>query len=504
LLKDPTDAQLIATGFNRNHVTTNEGGSIKEEVYVRNVVDRVVTFGTVFMGMTFDCSRCHDHKYDPFTMDDFYSLFAYFNSLDGTAMDKNIKDPPPILRKVLPEQQEELDRSRTELASWKQKLKDRVARFDYAEPKSDEALQPQETVWVEDALPEGAKPSGPWQFVTAPSPVFSGEKASTQTAKGRDQHFFTEAKPLTIKEGDRLVAYVFLDPDDPPKEIMLQWNDGSWEHRAFWGEDRIDWGKKGTASRRRIGDLPKLGEWVRLEVPASDVGLKRGAKVNGWAFTQFDGTVFWDKAGVVGKHGYTSLAKWLEDQRAKPEKGLPKEVAKAIRVEPAKRTAAQDKLLREYFIEHVYVVARKEFKTIHDQIQKLQSRIESIQKKAPTTLIFREKKKPRQAYYLHRGEYDQKRHKVSRRPPKSLPPLPEGAPNNRLGLARWLVSPDHPLTSRVAVNRFWAQVFGTGIVKTAEDFGVQGERPSHPKLLDWLAVDFRESGWDVKHLMKQL
>lgn len=503
LLPNPTVDQLIATGFNRSHVTTNEGGSIVEEVYVRNVVDRVVTFGTVFMGMTFDCSRCHDHKYDPFTMKDFYSLFAYFNSLDGSPMDKNIKDPPPVIRVMQPDQQRELEQVRKELKELRAKLRRSLAAYQYEEPRAAAEPKPVEVVWIEDALPPGANAQGGWQFVTAPQPVFSGEKASTRTATGLSQHFFDKAsEPLVIEEGDILFAYVYLDPDNPPQEIMLQWNDGSWEHRAYWGKNLIGWGGNGTASRYRMGDLPEAGTWVRLEIAAEVVGLKPGSKVNGWAFTQFDGTVFWDRAGVERQSGYRSFTRWLKDQRKRKGKGLPKPIENAVQAEPEKLKPDQEKKLREYFIEFVLADSRPLFDPLHTRLKELEARADAIEKAAPTTLIFREKSPPKPSFVLNRGEYDQPREEVTRRTPLSLPPMPKDAPNNRLGLAQWLVAPEHPLTSRVAVNFYWQQLFGTGLVKTSEDFGVQGERPSHPELLDWLAVEFRESGWDVKRLIK--
>ena len=505
LLPNPTIDQLIATGFNRCHVTTNEGGSIVEEVYVRNVVDRVVTFGTVFMGMTFDCSRCHDHKYDPFTMKDFYSLFAYFNSLDGSPMDKNIKDPPPVIRVFQPDQKRELEAIDRELKELKTKIREAVAGYTYEEPRADAPPKRVEVVWIEDTLPLGAKPQGGWQFVSAPQPVFSGEKASTRTASGLSQHFFVDAKdPIVIQEGDILFAHVFLDPDNPPQEIMLQWNDGSWSHRAYWGKNLIAWGKDGSAERYRMGDLPEKGTWVRLEVAAEVVGLKPGSKVNGWAFTQFDGTVYWDRAGVERKSGYRSFASWLEQQRKQQGKGLPAPLQKLVQTKPDQLKPDQERKLREHFIEFVLVDSRPLFDPLHQRRKQLEERRQAIEKAAPTTLIFREKSPPKPAFVLNRGEYDQPREPVTRRTPLALPPMPKGAPNNRLGLAQWLVAPEHPLTSRVAVNSFWQQLFGTGLVKTAEDFGVQGERPSHPELLDWLAVDFRESGWDVKRLIKMM
>ena len=510
LLPEATLDQQIATGFNRCHVTTNEGGSITEEVYVRNVVDRVVTNGTVFLGMTFECTRCHDHKYDPFTMNDFYSMFAFFNSIDGSPMDGNRKDPGPVVKVLTDEQKQEIAALRKRTEQTQEEIEKQLAAFNYVEP--DEPTErkltgPTEIVWVEDAVPAGAKAEGGWQFVD--KPVYSGKKASTRTASGLSQHFFTGAKdPLRIAEGDVLFAYVYLDAKNPPKEVMMQWNDGSWEHRAYWGENAIDWGKEGTASRQHMGDLPKAGEWARLEVSAAQIGLKAGAQINGWAFTQFDGTVYWDKAGTVTtadqKPVYDSLLVWQQDQRAAKGASLPTEMKAIVDLDDAKQNDEQRKKLQDYFVERVYSKSREIFDPLHKQIEDTNKQIGQIEASAATTLVFRERRDPKPSYHLHRGEYDQRRDEVPRATPKVLPPMPKEAPMNRLGFAQWLLDPSHPLTARVTVNRFWQQMFGVGIVKTTEDFGSQGEPPSHPELLDWLAVEFRESGWDVKALMKRI
>ncbi|MBC7338101.1 MAG: hypothetical protein H5U01_17760, partial [Clostridia bacterium] len=146
--------------------------------------------------------------------------------------------------------------------------------------------------------------------------AFSGKKIMRRTAEGLAQHYFTKAaQPLVVADGDKLFVHVYLDPKNPPREIMLQWNDGTWEHRAFWGEDLIEWGQSGSPSRKRIGDLPTAGQWVRLEVPAKDVGLDAGKQINGWAFTQFGGTVYWDAAGIVTTaiqpgEKFRSLKRW--------------------------------------------------------------------------------------------------------------------------------------------------------------------------------------------------
>lgn len=512
LLPEPDEGQLIATGFNRCHVTTSEGGSIAEEVHIRNVVDRVVTTGTVFLGMTFDCTRCHDHKYDPFTQRDFYSLSAFFNSIDGNPLDGNKKDHAPVIKVLTADEKQRIADLRQKASETQDEIRRQLSEYVYSEPPEPaepRLPEPVEFVWIEDSVPEGGRAQGGWEFVTKPKPVFSGEKSSTRTAAGLSQHFFDGAKnPLKVSEGDVFFCYVYLDEKNPPKEIMLQFNDGSWDHRAYWGENRIDWGKNDSPSRFNKGKLPEKGKWVRLEVPAAEVGLKPGALINGWAFTQFDGTVYWDKAGIVSKADqtriYDSLLVWERDQKAAKATSLPKDIQSIVLQDADKRTEQQQKQLLDYFVEHVCAASRSIFDPLHQTVAQVNKQVSDIESAAATTLVYREKKEPKPAYILNRGEYDQRKDEVARAVPGILPPLPDGVPANRLGLARWLVDRQHPLTARVTVNRLWQQLFGIGLVRTAEDFGSQGEPASHPKLLDWLAVQFQDDGWDVHRTIKRI
>jgi hypothetical protein len=512
LLPEATPDQKIASGFNRCNVTTSEGGSIDEEVLVRYNVDRVETTSTIFMGLTLGCAVCHDHKYDPFTQREFYQLYAFFNNIAENAMDGNGNGPPPVMKVPTPQQSTDLAALDQQIATLKQRIGDELAKIEYTEPPVVEGanpLEPKEYVWIEDDLPAGAKPQGNWEFVAkADKPVFSGEKASTRTAEGLSQHFFTEASPgLRVGEGDRLFAYVFLDPARPPKEIMMQWNDGTWEHRATWGDDVIPWGSANSPSRFGMGPLPECGQWVRLEVEAAKVGLKPGSVLNGWAFTQHDGTVYWDKAGIMTRtpqagESFESLAVWESYERAQSKSTLPGPVQEAIKAEPDKRTDAQKKVLRNYFVENVYGQTKPIFEPLHREVAEVEKKRKELDGSIPITMVSGELAQKRDAFMLVRGQYDKKADKVAPGVPAALPPLPQDAPATRLGLARWLVAPEHPLTSRVTVNRFWQQFFGTGIVKTAEDFGAQGQWPTHPELLDWLATEFRESGWNVKHILR--
>ena len=514
LLPEPTLEQRVATGFNRCNVTTSEGGSIDEEVRVRYAVDRVETTGTVWLGLTVGCAVCHDHKFDPVTQKEFYGLFAYFNSTTDKPMDGNAMLPPPSVRVSTPEYAPKKSALERELADLQNRVAELLAGTEYVDPVSEAvpaSTEPADLVWIDDTLPAGAKPEGdtPWQFVAAPErPVHAGTKSALRKAAGRSQHYFTGANPpLRVGEGDKLFVHVYLDPADPPREIMLQWNDGSWEHRAYWGEDAIDWGQAGTAGRRPIGPLPEAGKWVRLEVDAAPVGLAAGAAVNGWAFTQFDGTVYWDTAGIVtstpqGGRQFQSQRAWELVERGTPKSNVPEPVRKAIAVEAKDRTPEQAKLVRDYYLEFVHADSRAVFDPLHAERDGIGKRIAELEKSQPSTLVMQEMPAPRDAFVLHRGEYDKPGEKVARGVPAVLPPLPADAPANRLGLARWLVDPAQPLTARVTVNRFWQRYFGTGLVKTSNDFGSQGEWPSHPELLDWLAVEFVESGWDVKAMQR--
>jgi hypothetical protein len=515
LLPGPTTDQLVATGFNRCNVTTGEGGSIEEEVYVRNVLDRVETAGTVFMGLTIGCARCHDHKFDPVTQKDFYRLFAFFNSIDGNPLDGNVARHPPVVPVPSPEQAAAMEGLRRKVASIRAAIAGELAKISYdeaADPDPSEYVRRADYVWFDDDLPPGAKATaGEFPFAATPDhPVLSGGRSVVQAYDALGQHVFEGATSrLRVGEGDTLFAHVFLDPTRPPKEVMLQWHADGWKHRAYWGENVIDWGKDGTPERLHAGPLPATGKWVRLEVEAARLGLSPGTTIDGLAFTQHGGTAYWDRAGIetwTPQEGqvYDSLALWVRSQRALGAKSLPKEIQDVVKLDRGKRGEAQKKLLRDYFVEHAYSKARPTFDPLRRQLAEAEKERDQLDKQIPASLVFRERKEPKPAFVLKRGEYDQKGEKVERELPAFLPPLPEGAPRDRLGLARWLVAPGHPLTARVAANRFWQQCFGTGIVKTAEDFGAQGEPPSHPELLDWLAVRFREDGWDVKAFMKRL
>jgi Protein of unknown function (DUF1553)/Protein of unknown function (DUF1549)/Planctomycete cytochrome C len=521
LLPNPTQDQLVATGFNRCNVTTGEGGSINEEWIYRYAVERTETMASVWMGLTAGCAVCHDHKYDPISSKDFYSMYAFFHSNADPAMDGNALLTAPTLKLTTPEQQKKLDAFNAQIAAVDTRIKAELTKVKYTDPATLNPPPPMkkfETTWVDDDFPAGAKVEASGATTTAKwvttqdGKVLAGKRALKRTDPGVGQDFFSELKtPFTIPPNGKVFLNVFLDPQDPPKSVMLQFNTGNWSHRAVWGDlDAIDFGQRNTNERKRLGELPKLGEWVKLEFAASQLGLKAGDQIKGLAFTLFRGTVYWDKVGITGesnpsKDPAESLAVWLKENQGKVLTNVPDDVKRLFRsVKPEDRKPEENQRLRDYYFEFVCNSTRPQFEKLHAEKNPIAKARDDFDKAIPATFIWKDLDKPRDSFVMLRGQYNKPGQQVWPNVPAVLPPLPKSGTTNRLDLAKWLVSPQHPLTARVAVNRFWQQLFGTGLVKSAADFGAQGEAPSHPELLDWLSVTFREQGWDMKQFVKLL
>ncbi len=485
LLPDATDDQLIATGFNRCHVTTNEGGSITEEVYVRNVVDRVVTFSTVFMGVTFECTRCHDHKYDPFTMNDFYSLFGYFNSLDGNPMDGNRKDPAPVLRVPTTTQRAQMAEFAERVATLETKLKSPWPAVDAEQQAWEQSLRAQ--VATGNELPQIGL--GQWHvlgpFVDVRRYLFSRKhgpegnpvdlKQSFQSADGSTLSWeprpeWTDGQIHSDLSGDLAANFLYRlinSPDERSVQVFLGSDDAI---KVFLNGEQVF---ANDTSRGVAADQDSIE--LKLQPGSNELLLK-----------------------VINYGGQTGFYFRTDAEAAT----MPPEIAQILQRADEDRSDEQRAELRDFY--RIKVSGLEEIKEAQAEIARLREATAEVERGIATTLIWREKKEPVTAYLLKRGEYDQRAGERPRAVPTALPGLPEGVPNDRLGLARWLVSGQHPLTARVTVNRFWQQVFGTGLVKTSEDFGTRGERPSHPELLDWLAMEFVADGWDIKAMMERL
>jgi hypothetical protein len=293
---------------------------------------------------------------------------------------------------------------------------------------------------------------------------------------------------------------------------MLQYHvGGAWSRRANWGDpDAIPYGAKGTPEKVLAGPLPAAGRWVRLEIEVARLGLSPGTRIGGMAFTLFDGAAWWDAAGIVTANdpaldpGRSLLAWERVEKTAGDGSKLPAELKELLKKPPGERDEAGQRRLRNHYLEHVYADPGEPLASLRAERVKLREERKAVQDTVVSTMITKELDKPRPAFVLIRGQYDQKGEAVGPGTPAVLPPLPPAPVTNRLTLARWLVDGKHPLTARVTVNRFWLQFFGTGLVKTAEDFGSKGEWPSHPELLDWLATEFVRTGWDIKALARLL
>ncbi|MBL9152734.1 MAG: PSD1 domain-containing protein [Verrucomicrobiales bacterium] len=522
LLPSPTRDQLIASGFNRCNVSTSEGGSINEEWIYRYAVDRTSTMVEVWMGLTAGCAVCHDHKFDPISMKDYYSLYAFFNSAADPAMDGNKVDTPPILKLTTAEQEARLKVLDQQIAAVDGRLKDTLAKLTYTDPATQTPPPPvreSETVWFEDAFPAGASPQStgaPLQLVKkGAGEVFSGGIAlRRQAGPSVEQDFFNGGADFRVPANGKIFVSCFIDPKDPPAAIMIQFHSSSWLHRAVWGEEaKIPFGKSNTTEKVLMGALPKAGQWVRLEVDAARMGLKPSTKVTGYAFTQFGGTVTWDQLGVSSrvdpaKDPAWSFLAWKKANQGKRVEELPQDLRELVRgKQPEQWTATEAKQVYDFWLSTFYAGARDALAPIEAEKAPLIAEKAEIEKAIPLTFIMADLPQPRESHIMQRGAYDKPGDKVSRAVPPIFPPLPAKPADrdyNRLDLANWLVSGEHPLTARVTVNRFWQQFFGTGLVKTSADFGSQGEPPSHPELLDWLSVHFAKTGWDTRGLVRLL
>ncbi|MBL49624.1 MAG: hypothetical protein CMP28_11815 [Roseibacillus sp.] len=497
LLPEPSNSQLVATGFNRCNVTTGEGGSISKEWLYRYAVERASTTAQAWLGLSAGCAVCHDHKYDPITMKDFYSLYAFFYSAADPAMDGNRLLTQPVVkveRVDAKKQLEDLARREAVVNEEINQIAGTIAYEDPADRKPSPPVSETERVWFEDAFPAGAKvTTSETRLEFASKPVASGLKSLKVKGPAMAQVFYESgAADLVVPANGRFFLHVFNDPEDPAEEVMIQFNTGTWMHRAIWGKDLIPWGRAGTGERFPAGGLPETGKWVKLEFAAGKVGLAPGTKIKGFAFTVHGGTVHFDRMGVVGRSDPSadparSFAAWKKSLPQKEQNALPRDVG------------AQ----RRHYLARVHVGTRERFAPLRARLDAIAKERAALGASAPSTFIFRDLPKPRDSFVMIRGQYDTPGEKVVPNTPEILPPLQKaGERGNRLDLARWIVSGENPLTARVAVNRFWQQMFGVGLVESSHDFGTQGTLPTHPDLLDWLAVTFVESGWDVKNLVR--
>ncbi|MDG2380645.1 MAG: PSD1 and planctomycete cytochrome C domain-containing protein [Pirellulaceae bacterium] len=514
LLAEATLDQRVATAFNRNHMITHEGGTIPAENLVNYVADRVKTTSEAFLGLTMACAQCHDHKYDPITQRDYYRFFAYFNTLSDRGLDgdRGINATPKLKAKsVLGANQTEIAELQRELSH----LRSRLLQPSTSQPEWESSVRSRLATLGQDFQLHPVEV----RKVSSPNRAAAYDVAEDGTVflpngAGRSPSISAKINVDNIT-GLRLVFY----PDEkfPQQGIghgKGRGMDGSLVLTAFSASatkvaaDQVDlYGllaiKRATASNSHP------------DYPAEDSLDERDA--NGWSphpnnqesqhityqlekplhaseSPYVTVMLVWGAGSGLTGGKYRLFAVTGNDQDSE----VPQDVREALQVSPSKRSPQMAELVRAYHAE-----VSEDFRNVRYRIQNLEERWQHLTEEHEV-MVMDIANQPRETFMLNRGQYDQPTEKVDPGTPASLPPLPADAPANRLGLARWLTQPDHPLTSRVAVNRLWQMLFGTGLVKTSADLGSQGEPPTHPQLLDWLAVEFVESGWDVKSLLKQL
>jgi len=526
LLPGGTDDDVLATAFHRNTMTNDEGGTRDEEYRMAAVIDRTNTTLGAWMGLTAECSVCHDHKYDPLTSPEYYQVLAFLN----TTQDADRNDERPLLRWLAAEDRAARAAKSRERAALDERRDRLVAEAFAAAGERDATPLPPDVIPIlGDQRPPGATPLDeivagdfPWDASVPPPPGWLRSRISRAKPDAVRQHHFNDLAPsaqIEVADGDRLGAWVRLDPANPPAEVMVQVHatTGAWEHRAYWGENLNSWGVDGTASRRRIGDLPAAGAWVRLEWNASDIGLEPGTKITGVACTQFGdaegGVVHWGPVVVI-RDGATPPA-WLDDRDAwiaavgeVDGRGLPEPVADAVRRGEA-RTEAEHRRLVDHWRREVAAPGIAATLALAPELAEIDRAIAAIDARGVDVPVLREQPEDmrRTTHILGKGDWRSPEEIVTPGVPSFLHPLPSDARENpdRLALARWIVDEDNPLTARVHVNRVWERLFGLGIVETQEDFGTQGTPPSNQALLDHLAIRFMDDfGWSHKALCREI
>lgn len=447
LLPKPTLEQRIATGFGRNHVINSEGGIIEEEYRVEYVADRVRTLGMAWLGLTMECAKCHDHKYDPITQKDHYKLFAFFNNVPELGEDGRVANAVPMIQAPTAEEAGKLAELDKAIGKWKGKPRGLAAVTVAA--GTDLTAAQSVPVNKHDPLTFAFRVKSGADAVLMSSIDYSRNMAAT--TYGRGMELRVAGGELEFRFADRLMAYSIR----VVTEGAGLSNDGL-HHVTLLYE-----GAKNNPDAMRA-----MAAWVRLFVDGREVATRivndglamldaKSDKPSPWKFRVGEGlgAKFWTAA--------------LTPSEIRSIAGL---------------------------------------KMADVGLETLREKRLAVARNVSTVMVMEELPgKPRETHVLLRGAYNTPGERVEPGVPEHiLGAWPAGAPKNRLGLAQWLTKPDHPLTARVVVNRFWQQFFGIGLVKTSENFGVQGEFPSHPELLDWMAREFIDSGWNVKGLVEKI
>jgi len=474
LLPSPTRSQRIASGFHRNSPTSDEGGAIDEELRVKYMVDRVKTTSNVWLGLSMECGQCHDHKYDPITKRDYYRFFAFFNQSVEKGFQTRSGNAVPLISVPTGEQERDLaaiTASIEAVDAFLQSADPPVSEFESWHAEKRKAL-----LASESPVLAGWHSLGPFQ------------KPSKAAAYNTDHG--PEAVDIDIAA--EIGGQGWKPREDKDGEVH---NLGSLGNSAIYLTRTIHC-EKAQAATLSLGSDDSIRVWLNGEkVFENDTGRAAAADQD-QATIQLPAGESRLLLKIVNGGGPTGYYFKMGGE------SLPDAVLAAIKEAPGTLDDEAHQVLHSHFVRSGWPAGIEQVALKEAALAKKAE----LEKAIGTVMVMQDVAETRMTYVLDRGQYDAPRLDESVQPGvlEALLPLPEGAPQNRLGLAQWLVDPDHPLTARVAVNRYWAMIFGRGIVSTVMDFGSQGGRPSHPALLDWLANDFIESGWNVKHMLKQI
>ncbi|HEY3835259.1 MAG TPA: DUF1553 domain-containing protein [Bryobacteraceae bacterium] len=518
LLPNATLDQKIATGFNRNHRTSAEGGIVPEEFRVDYAADRTETTATVWMGLTVGCARCHDHKYDPIPQRDYYRMFAYFNSVPGNGFAYNFGNDDPKIKAPNPEQQKKLAELSDKVAVTRDKWEKLQPAVTRAEQAADFKSQ---TNWTID---EGLV------FRQSSTEIKPAALPKTTSPAGEARHFDGKSYLEATKEvadfdyNEPFTFAAWIKPD-ANKVAILSHADDFMEgqgHGVYLIDGKIRlhvifrWSDLGL--RLETEDPVKLHQWQHVLV-TYDGGMKAAGvhiyvdgkpqKLN-VLFDELIWPLKHKRPFRIGAGAGLRFEGDIADVRVYNRELTPREAAVVPLLDPVPQIAAmaantrsqeQSDKLRYCFLE---TALPPEMHSVRTEMLSAKSEYDAYLRTVPTTMVMRDMNPPRDTFILKRGAYDAHGDKVEPGILSVFPPPNPAWPNNRLGLARWLVDRGNPFTARVTVNRFWQMYFGTGIVKTVQDFGSQGDPPVNQELLDWLAVQFMDSGWNVKALQKTI
>jgi len=510
LLPDATHEQTLATGFLRNHPINGEGGRIPEENRIDYVMDMAETVGTTWMGLTFNCCRCHDHKYDPLSQKNYYGLFDFFNQtpVNGAGGDPQTK---PVLAAPSATQQNSLAELRAELLQT-----DRD--FQNLSPQ----LLPRQAEWEQKERQNQA------QQLWTPFPLTS----QTSSDPGLKIERLPDGSLFTSGSNPAKLTYTLTTslPSTPITSIRLDaLRHPSYAHGGIARSDsgnfaltsfEVSLHQKGQPKKQLTLTNPKAtfeqGTW-KIGGTLDKNPDSGWAVLNNNSIDRDHAALFQLSEALVplpdshleiilrhdSPHAAHFLGRFLLSYTDDPSAGFEEPsnaLAPILKIPSGQRTPEQKKNLQEAFL-----LAQPEHRQLTDKQTSLQNQIAKIESSAPKVMIMADQQELRESFILAIGSYEQPGEKVTAHTPEMLPPLPKtGEHANRLDLARWLVSRDNPLTARVTVNRLWQEFFGIGFIKTAEDFGVQSEIPKHPEALDWLAADFMDNGWDFKKLVRTI